>query len=76
MFWGLKSPQGFLFLVGDDMATPTVLEAWETYDSQLVCKVAWASPWSPAGPGQQELLRATAKQWRERLQRFEGDMLP
>jgi hypothetical protein len=76
MFWGLRDPKGFLFLVGDEMAAPTVQETWETFDCQLVCKEAWAAPWRPAGLEEQAELRVQASLWRAQLQRFDGEMLP
>lgn len=76
VIWGIRSPEGRLYLVADDMAADVIEDEWARADSQLVVRQDVYAEWRPARWAEQRLLRARAQRARRGRQAIQGLMRP
>lgn len=66
--YGLRNPDGRLWLVADSSGISVVLDQWDLGDSQLVRRDGVYEPWSPIGQHELRALRRIAERERQRRQ--------
>lgn len=68
VMYGLRNPDGRLWLVVDTEGVPMLLEQWDLGDSQLVRRDGAYEPWEPVGSYELRALRRIAERERQRRQ--------
>jgi len=76
VFWGVKDPNGMLYLVADDSAADAIADEWERADCELVYQIPGSGVWRHAELPRQHQLLERARRAREQRQAILGPMEP
>lgn len=64
MMWALRTPEGRLFLVSDDLGVDLVLDEWDRSDAQLLARDGVYDEWRPADTAAVRRARESARRAR------------